>query len=114
MGVGLGVERREMSMHKFLCFVLWGVWGVGLCFTGASLLYFRNENHWLFWNIAFPYNRFVQLISLVPLEPIFCILTISDRKKAEQPYGLEICFSVITFLFWVMYITLSVWWTGGV
>ena len=115
MGIGLAVSGRTMKRnHKLLCFTLWGIWGLGLCFTGVSRFGFQHNNDLLFWEVVVPYNQVVQLVSFIPLEPLFCVLAICDSKKQKQPYNSAIVFFVITFLFWLMYAVLYVWWTGGV
>ena len=100
--------------HMILCVVLWGLWGLGLCFTGVSRFVFQHNNDLLFWKIVIPYNQIVQLVSFIPLEPLFCILAICDSKKAKHPYYSAIILCVVTFLLWLMYITLYIWWTGGI
>ena len=102
-----------MKIHKYLCFALWGLWGLGLCLTGISAFCFQHDN-WLFWKLVVPYNILAQFVSLIPLEPIFCFWSIHDRKKAKQSYASDILLLCITALFWIAYITLYVSWTGGV
>ncbi|MBQ8040704.1 MAG: hypothetical protein IJ274_12720 [Lachnospiraceae bacterium] len=103
-----------MKVHKYVCFVLWGLWGIGLSFAGVSLFCFQHNNDWLFWKIMMPYNLFIQMVSLIPVEPFFCTLAICDSKKNGQPYFSTIILFCITFLLWLAYITLYVWWTGGI
>lgn len=103
-----------MKRHMHLCFALWGFWSVGLCLAGISLVFYQHNNDLLFWKLVVPYNSFVQIISLVPVEPIFCISAVYTSKKAMQPYLSAIILFFITLLFWVIYITLYVWWTGGI
>lgn len=103
-----------MKAHRLICFVLWGLWGIGLCFAGGSALFFQHENDWLFWRIVMPYNKITQLVSIIPIEPFFCILAICDNKKHGRSYFSTIILFCLTAFFWVTYITLYVCWTGGI
>ncbi len=105
---------RSMRSHMFFCFFLWGIWGIGLCLTGASLFFYQHNNDFLFWKIMTPYNQIVQIVSLIPIEPILCILAIRESKQHNKSYFPAILLCCVTFFLWLAYITLYVHWTGGV
>lgn len=102
-----------MKLHKVICYVLWGLWGIGLCLTSVSRFGLQNESE-MFWKLMATYNQFVQVVSFVPVQPVFFVLDMLYRKAHGQPYYPAVVLLCSTFILWVTYISLFVRWTGGV
>lgn len=106
------------KVHLYFCFVLWALWLIGILLLGLCHLIFNlggNEN-FFFWHIAEPYNSFMILFYLLPIEPImFVIALIAEIPKWKIKSFLTVVLPfLITVILWFTYICLFVVGTGGV
>lgn len=108
---------RLKKIHFFVCALLCTSWFVGIIFMGISKFVFHNENQIYFFNLVHPYNAFVLLCSLIPVEPILFIAALIKSSKGQHKIK-DIISTVIVFMLtsiiWCIYIYLYVSWTGGV
>ncbi|MEE1124326.1 MAG: hypothetical protein U0L18_00070 [Acutalibacteraceae bacterium] len=106
------------KVHLYFCFVLWALWLIGILLLGLCHLIFNlggNEN-FFFWHIAEPYNSFMILFYLLPIEPImFVIALIAEIPKWKRKSFLTVVLPFFaTVIFWLIYLGLFVAGTGGV
>lgn len=106
------------KVHLYFCFVLWALWFIGILLLGVWHLIFNlggNEN-FFFWHIEEPYNAFMLLFSLLPIEPVlFIIALIAEIPKWKRKSFLTVVLPFFaTVIFWLIYLGLFVAGTGGV
>ena len=102
-----------MNVHKNACRVLWALWSAGLLVTAISRFAFEHGNDFLFWKVTAPYNQFVLMLSMLPVEPILCFTAILLDRSGKS-VRTNLAYLGITGLLWLVYIALYVIWTGGV
>ena len=111
------------KVHLGFCLGLWALWVRGMWLIGILFLVtlfdgFFNTfyNNALFWNIVEPYNSFMILFSLLPIEPIlFIIALIAEIPRWKRKSFLTIVLPfLVTVILWFAYICVFVAGTGGV
>lgn len=105
------------SIHLAICVIIWLLWFAGVALIAIARFGNLDNPNDFFFNIVHPYNRVILLCSLIPVEPIICVSAIINDCRQNAGIS-EILMSVLLFLvtaiFWVVYISLYILWTGGV
>ena len=106
------------KVHLYSCFALWGLWFIGILLMGVVdlLALCGGNDNFFFWHIAEPYNSFMILFYLLPIEPImFVIALIAEIPKWKRKSFLTVVLPFFaTVIFWLIYLGLFVAGTGGV
>lgn len=110
--------------HLVFCYILWSVWFFGIFLLVISIpldamdtFIDSNIGHAFFWYVVEPYNRYLILLSLLPIEPIFFIITLIAEllnKEREKLFLTVILPFIITVILCPTYLCLFVALTGGV
>lgn len=99
------------KIYAWYCFVLWGLWSVGLGATAISKFRFLHENQALFWDFVLPYNDILHIISYIPIAPILFLIAFVQNKRANQRNGRTVFLFLLTALLWLVYLSLYIRWT---
>lgn len=106
------------KIHLYTCYVLWGLWAIGMLLIGILPLItlFNGDDNFFFWYIVEPYNSIVILLSLIPIEPIMFIITliIETLEWTKKSFFTIVLPFIITIVMWFVYICVFVMGTGGV
>jgi hypothetical protein len=110
--------KNMKKVHLYSCFALWGLWVIGILLMGVVdlLALCGGNDNFFFWHIAEPYNAFMLLFSLLPIEPVlFIIALIAEIPKWKIKSFLTVVLPFLaTVILWFTYICLFVVGTGGV
>ena len=111
------MDDRLNKTHAIICILYWVLWIIGLLFIGVSLLVYQNDNRWFFENIVHPYNSLISILSLIPIEPILCIVAFTKNiitKKSLFKIIRPLIWGLCTIVFFMLYAFIFVVLTGGV
>lgn len=112
-----GGEKMK-KVHLYTCFILWGLWLIGVLLVGLNILIVIciGDVPFLFFNIVYPYNLLLLLLSLIPIEPIMFIiaLILEIPKWTKKSFLTVVLPFIITFVMWNAYIAVFILGTGGV
>ena len=107
---------RLKKVHIGVCCFLWVAWVMGIIVSAISRFVFFNEKIF-FYNFVHPYNSVVLIASLFPVEPILCIICVTDNlihNKKRSDLLLAVVLFIFTSVLWLIYVNTWVKWSGGI
>lgn len=113
------MKTKLETVHFGYCVSLWIAFGIGVLLTAIDRFGISNEHQGMFFKIVHPYNSIVLLFSLLAIlvELVLggaAIRASISYQHSKHRIAFAVVLPILTGVFWLLYVSLFVMWTGGV